>query len=118
LITALGIHGVGEVLAADLAQHFTDIDELSMAGLNRLYEIEGVGPNIAQSIVDWFANPRNMHVVQELHALGVWPTSSGKFEKPVGITPCRKDIRDHWHPSQPLSRPGKAVNRRKWRKNN
>ena len=85
LITALGIHGVGEVLAADLAQHFTDIDELSMAGLNRLYEIEGVGPNIAQSIVDWFANPRNMHVVQELHALGVWPTSSGKFKNRSGL---------------------------------
>ena len=85
LITALGIHGVGEVLAADLAQHFTDIDELSMAGLNRLYEIEGVGPNIAQSIVDWFANPRNMHVVQELHALGVWPTSSGNFKNRSGL---------------------------------
>ncbi|MEN6571322.1 MAG: NAD-dependent DNA ligase LigA [Anaerolineaceae bacterium] len=85
LITALGIRGVGEVMAADLAQHFTDMDDLSRAGMSRLYEIEGIGPNIAQSILDWFANPRNLHVVQELHTLGVWPISSGRFKNKAGL---------------------------------
>jgi DNA ligase (NAD+) len=85
VITALGIRGVGEVMAAELAQHFTDLDDLGLAGVNRLLEVEGVGPNIAQSIVDWFANPKNRHVVQELHSLGVWPTSSGRLKNAAGL---------------------------------
>ena len=80
LITALGIRGVGEVMASELARHFTDLDDLGQASLTRLLEVEGVGPNIAQSIVDWFANPKNQHVVQELHSLGVWPSSSGRLK--------------------------------------
>lgn len=75
LITALGIHGVGEVLSGDLARQFHDLEELSHATVMDLYQVEGVGPNIAQSIVDWFSNPRNMHLLQELRILGVWPVS-------------------------------------------
>src|SRR5258707_11147615 len=47
LITALGIRGVGEVSAGDLARHFGNLDALSKAGVDDLQEIEGVGPNIA-----------------------------------------------------------------------
>jgi len=76
LITALGIHGVGEVLAGDLAQNFSDLEELSKAGISQLYATEGVGPNIAKSILDWFENPRNIQVVSKLRTLDVWPTTS------------------------------------------
>lgn len=73
LINALGIHGIGEVTAADLAKAFGDLDMLRRATYFQLMTIEGVGPNTAQSIVDWFARPDNQHLLDKLHANGVWP---------------------------------------------
>ncbi|MCZ7554110.1 MAG: NAD-dependent DNA ligase LigA [Anaerolineales bacterium] len=73
LINALGIHGVGEVTAVDLAARFQDLDELSNATLAQLQEIEGIGPNIARAIVDWFERPANQNVLAKLKRAGVWP---------------------------------------------
>ena len=77
LITALGIRGVGEVAAADLAGNYADLDELSRAGYEELLAIEGFGPNIAQAIVDWFERPANRKVLEKLRSAGVWPTGRG-----------------------------------------
>jgi DNA ligase (NAD+) len=74
LITALGIRGVGEVMAADLARAYTDLDALSKASIDELLQIDGVGPNIAQGVVDWFARPANQKVLKKLKAAGVWPS--------------------------------------------
>ena len=74
LITALGIHGVGEVVAADLARNFPNLELLSSATLLDLQAIEGIGPNIAQGIVDWFERPANQHVLAKLRLAGVWPS--------------------------------------------
>jgi DNA ligase (NAD+) len=79
LLTALGIRGVGEVSAADLASAFPDLDLLSRAGLDDLQTVEGIGPNIAQAIVDWFARPANRQVLEKLRSAGVWP----RAEKPA-----------------------------------
>lgn len=73
LIAALGIRGVGEVMAADLARVYPDLDQLSQATYEDLQQIEGVGPNTAQAIVDWFARPANRRVLEKLRAAGVWP---------------------------------------------
>lgn len=73
LITALGIRGVGEVMAGDLARRFVDLDALAQASLIDLMGIEGVGPNTAQAIVDWFARDANRRIVEKLRAAGVWP---------------------------------------------
>jgi len=73
LINALGIHGVGEVVAGDLARAFLDLDTLSHASLDDLKMVEGIGPNIAQAIVDWFARPANQYVLSKLRKAGVWP---------------------------------------------
>jgi DNA ligase (NAD+) len=73
LTTALGIRGVGEVAAVDLAEHFGSLDALSAATFEDLQQIEGIGPNIAQGIVDWFARPANRHILDKLRAAGVWP---------------------------------------------
>jgi DNA ligase (NAD+) len=73
LIIGLGIHGVGEVMAGDLSRAFGDISALSKAGAEDLQQIEGVGPNIAESIVDWFAQPVNQKVLKKLKAAGVDP---------------------------------------------
>jgi DNA ligase (NAD+) len=73
LITALGIRGVGEVVAADLARAYPDLDALAVTTFEALQGIEGIGPNIAAAIVDWFAHERNRLVLEKLKQAGVWP---------------------------------------------
>ncbi len=75
LILALGIRGVGEVMANDLSRRYADLDELSRATVDELMEMEGVGPNIARATVDWFARDSNRRLLAELKGLGVWPVA-------------------------------------------
>jgi DNA ligase (NAD+) len=84
LITALGIRGVGEVSARDLASHFGNLDALSKASVDDLQEIEGVGPNIAEAIVDWFARPVNKNLLKKLQAVGLWPIEKESGKKKEG----------------------------------
>lgn len=85
LIAALGIRGVGEVGAADLASHFGSLDALARAGVEDLQQVEGIGPNIAEGIVDWFARPANQKVLAKLKAAGVWPTMEERDAKKEGV---------------------------------
>jgi DNA ligase (NAD+) len=73
LITALGIRGVGEVVAADLARSYASLDLLGNASLSELQNVGGIGPNIAGAIVDWFGRERNRIVLAKLKMAGVWP---------------------------------------------
>jgi DNA ligase (NAD+) len=73
LLTALGIRGVGEVVAADLTRYYSDLGLLGRATAEDLQMIPGIGPNIAQAIVDWFDRPANQIILQKLHSAGVWP---------------------------------------------
>jgi len=73
LITALGIHGVGEVMAGDLSRTFPDLDALAKAKVDDLLQIEGVGLTTAEGIVDWFARPFNQKVLKKLKSVGMWP---------------------------------------------
>jgi len=84
LITALGIRGVGEVVAGDLARHFGSLDSLSKVSSDDLMQIEGVGPNIAEAIVDWFQRPANQKVLAKLKKAGVWPKAVEKAKKEQG----------------------------------
>ena len=82
LLNALGIRGVGEVLASDLSAAYPDLDALAGASEKELQGIEGVGPNIAGAIVDWFSRPANQTLLAKLKAAGVWPRSEPT--SPVG----------------------------------
>lgn len=91
LIAALGIHGVGEVMAGDLASNFTDLEALSKSKADDLMQIAGLGPNIAESIVDWFARPFNQKLLKKLKAVGMWPqggqsVSSKQSDAFAGLT--------------------------------
>ena len=91
LITALGIRGVGEVMAVELAEYYEDLSMLSHATKEDLQRIEGVGPNIAQAIVDWFERTSNRMLLDKLQRLGVWPRvekdNSRKQDDPLaGLT--------------------------------
>ncbi len=79
LIAALGIHGVGEVAAGDLAKHFGNLDSLAQASATDLQAIEGFGPNTAESIVDWFSREANRRLLEKLKAAGVWPQGSNQL---------------------------------------
>ncbi|MDO9085963.1 MAG: NAD-dependent DNA ligase LigA [Anaerolineaceae bacterium] len=72
-ITALGIKGVGEVMASELARTFSNLDKLSKATEEQLLIIEGIGPNIATQIVEWFEQERNQQILRKLKEVGVWP---------------------------------------------
>ena len=75
LLTALGVRGVGEVVARDLSQAFPSLDLLAKADQNQLQMVAGIGPNIAEAIVDWFGRARNLKVLEKLKTAGVWPSN-------------------------------------------
>ena len=70
----LGIHHVGEVNAKALARAFPDVGALRSAALqepDRITAVFGVGPEIAQSLQQWFATPANTALLEQLEALGL-----------------------------------------------
>ena len=84
LIVALGIHGVGEVMAGDLARTFGNLSTLSKASAEELQQMDGLGPNIAESIVDWFAQNANQKLLKKLKTAGVWPEMKKDEKKKEG----------------------------------
>ena len=81
LIIGLGIHGVGEVAARKLASTFHSLDNLSQADVSQLEQLDGIGPNIAQSIVGWFQQPQNRELLEKLKQNGVWPVEAEESEQ-------------------------------------
>lgn len=71
LLFALGILHVGKTVAETVVTHFRSIDELAQARPEDLVAIEGIGPTIAESIVDWFAVEKNRMLIEELKVVGV-----------------------------------------------
>jgi len=78
VIAALGIRGVGEVMAGDLATHFGSLDALRKADADALQQVEGLGPNTAEAIVDWYSRPGNKRVLDKLKKAGVWPVAASR----------------------------------------
>ncbi len=66
LIIALSIPQVGEETANDLANYFKDIKKIQNASFEELERINGVGPIVAKSIRDWFADSDNAHSLEKL----------------------------------------------------
>ena len=76
VIYGLGIRFVGERTAQFLAEHFGNMQDLVKASEEELQQVEEVGPRIAKSIVEFFAEPKNRELVDELRAAGL--TLKGK----------------------------------------
>ena len=91
LITALGIRGVGEVVAGTLVEHFYDLDELSQTTIEVLESIAGIGPNIAEAILDWFGRSTNQELVKNLKSSGVWPVAQ-VIESAAGEQPLQDKV--------------------------
>ena len=71
VLFALGIRFVGEATARSLALHFRTLDRLMEAPREELLAAEEVGEKIADSILEYFADPTNRRIVERLRAAGI-----------------------------------------------
>ncbi|RLC78830.1 MAG: DNA ligase (NAD(+)) LigA [Chloroflexi bacterium] len=81
VLTGLGIRYVGAVVAQILAKHFGSIDRLMAATEEELEQIEGIGPRIAKSVVDFFSRPRHREIIEKLRRAGVRMAEEVKVEE-------------------------------------
>ena len=71
LLVALNIPHVGGAVANLIARRFPSVDEIAGASVEDLNAIEGIGPEIAQSVHDWFRDERNLDLIRRLREAGV-----------------------------------------------
>ena len=72
-IYGLGIRHIGIQTATDIANSFRSLEVASEATIDSLEAIEGVGSIGAESVVEWFNEPRNRKLLAKFKQLGVWP---------------------------------------------
>lgn len=71
VLYGLNIPDVGWVTAQTLARHFGDVERLMNATQEELQAVEGIGPERAEAIVEWFRDEDNRRLVDELRELGL-----------------------------------------------
>jgi DNA ligase (NAD+) len=82
VLFGLNIPKIGWVLARNLARDFGTVDALIAASQEDLEQAEGIGPDRAELVAEWFAEDDNRRLVEELRALGL-TMSAGEAEQPV-----------------------------------
>jgi DNA ligase (NAD+) len=82
VLYGLSIPDVGWVTAQNLARHFGDVDRLTAAAQEDIQEVEGIGPERAGAIAEWFSQDENRALVEELRELGLRFTV-GKEDRPI-----------------------------------
>jgi DNA ligase (NAD+) len=82
VLFGLNIPDVGWVTAQNLARHFGNVDRLAGAAQEEVEEVEGIGPERAEAIAEWFADEPNRALVEELKQLGL-RLEAGPEERPV-----------------------------------
>jgi DNA ligase (NAD+) len=82
VLFGLNIPDVGWVTARNLARHFGVVDALLDASQEEIQEVEGIGPDRAEAIAEWFSDEQNRTLVAELRELGL-RFEVGEEEKPI-----------------------------------
>jgi DNA ligase (NAD+) len=82
VLFGLNIPDVGWVTAQNLARHFGSVDLLAEAAQEQIEDVEGIGPERAEAIAEWFADEANRALVEELKQLGL-RLEAGPEERPV-----------------------------------
>ncbi|MFZ2513130.1 MAG: NAD-dependent DNA ligase LigA [Candidatus Saccharimonadales bacterium] len=80
----LGIRHVGVQTAIDLVAHFCSLEKLTMATIDELEAIDGIGVVVAESIAAWFADDDNLALLTKFKASGVEPHYEVKSGKLAG----------------------------------
>ena len=78
VLYALGIRHVGSVNAQTLTQQFRSVDQLAKASAASIEGVYGIGPEIAQSVYQWFTLPANQTLIQRLKAAGLQLTTGDR----------------------------------------
>jgi DNA ligase (NAD+) len=73
---ALGIRHVGEHVAEVLSRHFGSLERLADAGLDELEAVEEIGPEIAESVKNFFQDEENRRILEELKRASVRPRAA------------------------------------------
>lgn len=84
LLYALGIPHVGSETAELLASRFGSLSGLQAAKIEELDELDGIGPEIASSVSQWFGSQANREVVERLIAAGVNPVEAPRVRTGPG----------------------------------
>jgi DNA ligase (NAD+) len=71
VLFGLGIRYVGETVAKKLVAYFKNIDKLMAASVEELNAVEEIGPRIAESLVEYWANPQHVEQIEKLRAQGL-----------------------------------------------
>ncbi len=71
VLFGLNIPDVGWVTAVNLARHFENVDRLMDASQEEIEEVEGIGPERAEAIAEWFSDKANRQLVEDLRSLGL-----------------------------------------------
>jgi DNA ligase (NAD+) len=71
VLFGLNIPDVGWVTAVNLARHLENVDRLLAASQEEIEEVEGIGPERAEAIAEWFADEANQALVADLRSLGL-----------------------------------------------
>jgi DNA ligase (NAD+) len=71
VLFGLNIPDVGWVTAVNLARHFERVDRLLEATQEDVQEVDGIGPDRAESIAEWFSDDANRALVEDLRSLGL-----------------------------------------------
>ncbi len=82
VLLGLNIPDVGWVTAQNLARHFGSVDKLAAASQEEIQEVDGIGPERAEAIAEWFSDDENRRLVEELKGLGL-RFEAGAEERPV-----------------------------------
>jgi DNA ligase (NAD+) len=81
VLLGLNIPDVGWVTARNVGAHFGSVDRLLDATQEDVQEVDGIGPERAEAIVDWFSDEQNRKLVAELRELGL-RVEAGEDERP------------------------------------
>lgn len=71
VLYGLGIRYVGKVNAELLTENFTTIQQLAKMSVGDLENVHGIGLEIARSVWEWFQNPDNISLVENLRSAGL-----------------------------------------------
>ncbi len=82
VLLGLNIPDVGWVTAQNLARHFGSVDRLAEASQEEIQDVEGIGPERAEAIAEWFSDKDNRRLVEELKGLGLRFEAAAE-ERPV-----------------------------------